>query len=110
MQKRNDHIKNWSKQHLTFEKPTEQQINTVKSIVTKFPELVNLDKPNSADPWVIALAVSVNNTNTLDKIDTKIITEENLKGTKVVIPWVSKEFKIKVIKSVELFREQKWKF
>ncbi|MBU2589808.1 MAG: DUF4411 family protein [Nanoarchaeota archaeon] len=116
IEKGDDEVKEWAKkQKKLFKELNENQINIVKDILKKYPSLA---KSNSltpvADPFVIALAVEMENDpqTTLIEIIKKriIVTEESLSGNKIKIPFVSHKYGIECIFLVEMFKKERWKF
>ncbi len=82
-------------------------------IVNSYPELVKNsgltaygDDP--ADPYLIATAISLVDTNIETISDIKIITEEGNK--KNHIPDIAHKYNIETIHILEFFKEMKWEF
>jgi len=103
----------WAKnQSQMFIEPTEQQIEIVKEILEKYPRLINIDRKYDADPWVIALAIEMNRSKqkTLVEVKRVVVTEEKLRGNKIKIPFVCKEFAVESIDILDMFRMEGWKF
>jgi hypothetical protein len=108
-----DSLAKWSKkQKKLFKNPTKKQIEIVQEILKEYPSIVNIDAKNSADPWVIALAIeqSTNRQQTLFQIKRIVVTEEKLRGNKVRIPYICLNKNIESIDVVDLFRTENWKF
>jgi Domain of unknown function (DUF4411) len=108
-----DQLKEWAKkQGKLFVDPTQRQIELVKEILQKYPSLINIGRPYDADPWVIALSVELvtNPQKTLYSIKRIIVTEERLRGNRVRIPFVSKDYQIESINIIGMFREEGWRF
>ncbi len=104
-----DNLAKWGKeQKKLFKNPTSEQIEIVKRILKEYPALINVDAKHSADPWVIALAIT--SQVTLIKVKRIVVTEEKLRGSKVKIPYVCSKMDIESIDIVELFRAEDWKF
>ncbi|MGM5484332.1 MAG: DUF4411 family protein [Nanobdellota archaeon] len=73
-----DQLSKWTKkQRKMFKDPTPKQIEIVKNILDKFPSLIDVERKYDADPWVIALASEIANSQqkTLFKIKRLIVTE-----------------------------------
>jgi hypothetical protein len=108
-----DQLHVWSKsQHTLFVDPTTKQIEIVKEILKKFPSLINIDRKYDADPWVIALSIELAKSSqmTLFTIKRIVVTEEKLRGNRVRIPLVCREFGIEFLDIIGMFREEGWKF
>ena len=95
-----------------FIEPTEQQIDIVKKILQKYPSLIDINRKYDADPWVIALAIEMNRSKqkTLVEVKRVVVTEEKLRGNKIKIPFVCKEFAVESIDILDMFRMEGWKF
>lgn len=109
-----DSLKKWSmRQKNFFKEVDEKQMGIVREILEKYPSLAKSDSETAAaDPFVIALAVETSPQKTLlqtakGKI---IVTEERLRGNKVKIPFVCKDYKIECITIIELCRSEGWTF
>ncbi|MBL7147424.1 MAG: DUF4411 family protein [Nanoarchaeota archaeon] len=111
-----DSLKEWAKkQKKLFKELDESQIKIVKEILKKYPSLAKPDKDGpQADPFVIGLAIVLGKdpqktlTPTIKK--RVIVTEEQLRGNKVKIPFVCQIYGIDCINIVEMFRTEGWKF
>ncbi len=113
LQKQDDQIVAWAKQHKKMFLPeSAPQILIVIEIMRDFPALVDASKQYSADPWVIALAyeLTTGNQKTMFEDKIMIVTEETLRGNKVKIPLVSQHYQLECINLVEMFRREGWKF
>jgi hypothetical protein len=113
LSKKDDVLYNWAKRNKSvFKEITFAQVNFVKKILIKFPSLVNENKEHCADPWIIALVLEYkNNPQTkVISINRIIVTEESLKGNKVKIPFVCKEYNIESINLHNMFRYENWIF
>lgn len=91
------------------------QIKIVKEILKKYPSLAKSESESpSADPFVIALAIELERDpqKTLDPSVKKrvVVSEERLRGTRVRIPFVCKEYGIECITMIEMCRSEMWKF
>ena len=104
--------------HNTIEHPgmfvgeTTEQIKIVKEILSTYPNLIKTDRLYAADPWVIALAIVMDRSpqKTLVEIKRIVVTEERLRGERVRIPLVCKDYSIESIDILEMFRVEGWKF
>ncbi len=98
-----------------FIKTNKPIMNRVIEIVTQFKNIVNPDKPdkNHADPFVIALAFEFPNIypNIFGNHQMAVVSHEkftgNLKGPK--IPDICREYKIRVLKLIDIFKTEGWK-
>ena len=99
IQKGNDDLESWAKAHDNSFYPSDESIQIiVKEILQKFGALVTKPKkPNSADPFIIALAKQKGCT---------VVTEEG-HGTEInpTIPYVCNSYGIKCIKLMDFLRE-----
>jgi len=111
-----DSLKKWAKQQKKFFKELdEKQMVIVRQILEKYPSLAKSDNETAAaDPFVIALAVEMGSTTQQTLLHTAkgriIVTEEKLRGNKVKIPFVCKDYDIECINIIEMCRVEGWKF
>jgi len=111
-----DTLKKWAqKQKKFFKELDAYQIKIVKEILKKYPSLAKSESESpSADPFVIALAIDLERDpqKTLDPSVKKrvVVSEERLRGTRVRIPFVCKEYGIECITMIEMCRNEGWKF
>ena len=110
---KDDKLKKWArKQKKLFKDLTLEQINIVKEILQKYPSLANSDNEKAAaDPFVIALAVQLGRgQQTLTTKARIIVTEERLRGNRVRIPFVCKEYDLECIDIINMCRTEGWSF
>ncbi len=111
-----DSLKAWVlKQKRLFKPLTIGQIKIVKEILNKYPSLAEPEKETpAADPFVIALAIDLNDDaqkTIFPVIKSKIIvTEERIRGNRIRIPFVCKEYGISCLNIIEMCRAEGWKF
>ncbi len=108
-----DELTEWCKSNKKmFKGVSSKQAKIVSEILEKYPSLIKVDRRYDADPWLIALAKEIKDSSqkTLFSIKRLIVTEEALKGNRVRIPFVCKDFDIECINRIEMFREENWKF
>jgi len=111
-----DTLKKWAqKQKKFFKELDAYQIKIVKEILKKYPSLAKSESESpSADPFVIALAIELERDpqKTLDPSVKKrvVVSEERLRGMRVRIPFVCKEYGIECITMIEMCRSEGWKF
>lgn len=111
-----DSLKKWAKkQKKLFRELDEKQMKIVRDILSRYPSLAKADNEiASADPFIIALAVEIGSEpqkTLVESIKGRIIvTEERLRGNKVKIPFVCKDYGIECINMIEMCREEGWKF
>lgn len=111
-----DSLKEWAKkQKKLFKELDERQIQIVKEILQKYPSLAKPDKDGpQADPFVIGLALSLSKDPQKTLIPTIkkriIVTEEQLRGAKIKIPFICQIYGIDCINIIEMFRTEGWKF
>ncbi len=110
-----DLLYDWAKkQDPMFEEPDQIQLDIVKEILDKYPSIISLDRMYDADPWVIALALSkqtkYSKQKTLVDIKQIVVTEEKMRGNRIRIPFICREFSLKVIDIIGMFREEGWRF
>jgi len=111
-----DSLKKWAKkQKKLFKELDEKQMEIVRQILVKYPSLAKSDNETAtADPFVIALAVEMGSNKQQTLFQTVkgriIVTEEKLRGNKVKIPFVCKDYNIECINIIEMCRVEGWKF
>ena len=111
-----DSLKKWAKKQKKFFKELdERQMEIVREILRKYPSLAKSDNETaSADPFVIALAVEMGSEPQRTLFQTVkgriIVTEEKLRGNRVRIPFVCKDYNIECINIIEMCRVEGWKF
>lgn len=108
-----DQLTDWVNQQKDFfVEPTPQQINLVQEILVKYPTIVKSDRRYDADPWIIALAIEkiINPQKTLIHIKKTVITEEKLRGNKIKIPLICREYGIDCIDILKMFKIEGWTF
>lgn len=107
-----DDLVPWTKKHKKMFIPIQpEHVSFVQSIQKQFPFLAHPEKtgPN-ADPWLIAIALSMNKSaGELFKTKCLIVTEES-KTKPNRLPFVCKYYGIECINNMGLFRREKWKF
>lgn len=99
-----------------FIKTNDVIMSQVAQLLVQYPNLVNSDKPSKdqADPFVIALAIEAPNIceEVCDEPDCVVVTYEqktgNMNGPKM--PDVCQACQIKVIKLIDIFKYEGWKF
>ena len=109
-----DNLTEWLKKYKKmFKNVTQRQAELVSEILKKYPSFVKIYKQYDADPWLIALAREVQENpqqNLFFNVKRLVVTEESLRGNKIKIPFVCKEFGIDCVNRVEMFRQEGWKF
>ena len=111
-----DSLKKWAKKQKKFFKELDEtQMEIVRQILVKYPSLAKSDSETAAaDPFVIALAVEMGSSSQQTLYPTIkgriIVTEEKLRGNKVKIPFVCKDYNIECINIIEMCRVEGWKF
>ena len=111
-----DALNKWAKKQKKFFKELdEKQMEIVRQILNKYPSLAKSDNETAAaDPFVIALAVEMGSDPQKTLFQTVkgriIVTEEKLRGNKVKIPFVCKDYSIECIDIIEMCRVEGWKF
>ena|SRR3989344_5255659 len=113
---KDDALKKWAvNQKKLFKELNENQIKIVKEILKKYPSLAKSDNEfSAADAFIIALAIELQDDPQMTLVPAVkgriIVTEEELRGNKVRIPFVSKDYNIDCIKIIEMCRAEGWKF
>ena len=84
-------------------------------ILKKYPSLAKADSElPAADPFIIALAIELEQSPQKTLIPSVkkriIVTEERLRGKRVRIPLVCKDYGIECITIIEMCRIEGWKF
>ena len=114
--RRDDALTRWAKkQKKLFRETDGKQALIVKEILKKYPSLIKSEEEQSgADPFIIALAVGLADDTQMTLqpvVKSKIIvTEEKLRGNRVRIPFVSKDYSIECIDIIAMCRAEGWKF
>jgi hypothetical protein len=114
-QGKKDKLLEWAYNHKTMFKPTTpQQIEIVRNkilVVDNFRALIDYSKP-TGDTDVFIIALALEKQKTLFKTLSKkiVVTQEQIKGNKIKIPFVCKYFKIECINVFEMFRREGWKW
>ncbi|MFA6268577.1 MAG: DUF4411 family protein [archaeon] len=108
-----DDLKKWaSKQKNFFKEIDTNQLKIATQIINAYPSLIDPAKTSSADPFVIALTITLSN-DPQKKIFSNghlIVTEEKIRGNRIRIPYVCQTYNIKCIDIREMYKEEKWKF
>ena len=110
-----DKLTEWLKKYkqVIFKKVTLRQSEIVKDILKKYPSFIKKDSKYDADSWLIALAKEIQEDpqkNLVFNIKRLVVTEESLKGNKIKIPFICKQFGIDCINRIEMIRQENWKF
>lgn len=109
-----DVLSEWAKKHKKmFKNITPRQSEIVKEILKRYPSFVKKDSLYDADPWLVALAKEVQEDpqqNLFYRVKRLVVTEESLKGTKIKVPFVCKQFGIDCVSRIEMIRQEGWKF
>jgi len=106
IKKQDDGLTEWSKEHRDmFEKPTKNQIQTMKDILQEYPDLVDQEKTSpEADPFLIAQARCR---------DWIVITSEQSRSNPNAspkIPDVCENYDVECYDLVQFFREEGWQY
>jgi len=113
IEEKDDMLSEWGKNHKQmFIEPTNDHVEIVREILEKFPGLIKNDNTYCADPWVIALAVEMNRRKQQKIYEIKriVVTEEKIRGNRVKIPFVCKDFSVEAIDIIGMFRREGWTF
>ncbi len=111
LSKKEDNAYKWIKEREKMLKDvTQKQAEIVKNILRDFPELIDYNKEEEADPWLIALALEEREQRRLATRLVIIVTEERLKGNKINIPFVCQKLEIESIDILGLMRKEDWKW
>ncbi|MDD4353412.1 MAG: DUF4411 family protein [Candidatus Nanoarchaeia archaeon] len=111
--KKDDQLSKWAQRHQKlFVKPTAKQIKIVQEILKEYPSIVDKNKTDSADPWVIALAIELSTSpqQTLGKVKRIVVSEELIRGERIRIPYICQKKNIECVNKIEMFRIEGWKF
>ncbi len=105
-----DELATWTKsRQKMFLDPDAQQTNLLEQILQRFPALIDLDRTGPfADPWVVALALSLNaKTPNKDEVVWSVVSEEFSKGPgSSKIPDICAAFGVESINLLGLFAMQ----
>lgn len=85
-------------------------MQVLKDMLKKYQSLVREDRTHDADPFVVALAKSIIQQHTISDLRTVVITEEKIRGNKITIPFVCRQYGIDAVEIIEMFRTEKWRF
>ena len=116
IEKGDDNLKDWAKKQTKFFKSlTLRQVQIVQEILAKYPKWINEDSMTPiADPFVIALAIEMENDPQRTIIETIkkriIVSEERMSGKKTKVPYVSLQYGIECIFLIDMFRNEGWVF
>lgn len=113
IQEGDDDLLDWAEnQELLFKDPTLRQIEIVQQILQKYPSIIKIGKKYDADPWVVALAYdhATSPQKTLIELEPIVVTEEKLRGNKIKIPFICKQYGLDFINIITMFRTEGWKF
>lgn len=119
LEAKDDELFRWFKKHKKmFKAANQDQIDTAKEILTKFPQLVDPNKQiPDADPFVIALAIVRNKERSLFGEKFIVVTREERTGSgggRPKIPDVCVAYGIECIYGAtalaELFEREQWEF
>lgn len=113
IQEGDDELLDWAKeQDSLFKDPTPRQIAIVQQVLQNYPSIVKIDRKYDADPWVVALAYefATSPQKTLIELNPVVVTEEKLKGNKVKIPLVCRQYGLNSVDIITMFRIESWKF
>jgi len=111
LSKQDDSVFEWVKNHKSMFKPvSNKQIEVVTQILQKYPEMIKTESQYDADPWVIALTIELRLQKHLFPVKWLIVTEEQIRGNKLRIPFICQEYDIDCLKIFDMFREKGWKF
>lgn len=103
-----DELAEWCKTHQKMFRSTDTLTEQVKKVIDEHPALVNPHAPyESADPYIIALAVSYK--HDMMGLSPIIVTDENV-NKKSRIPYVARANGVQTCKLVEMFQKEGWKF
>ncbi|MBC8525716.1 MAG: DUF4411 family protein [Candidatus Cloacimonetes bacterium] len=106
-----DEILKWAEKHKNiFKDVTPQQTKLVQQILKKFPSLVDVNGSVEADPFIIAFALEKEPQQTFLPSQKIVVTEEKLKGNKIKIPFVAKDFGVTCINIFDMFRKEGWRW
>jgi len=110
---RDDSLVKWAKKHRgMFRDPTKEQIEIVREILKEYPSFIKTGKRYAADPWVIAMAIEMIRSpqSTIYEVKRIVVTEEKIRGNKVRIPYVCREYSVQAIDILDMFRLEGWRF
>ena len=103
-----DELVNWCKMHRRMFRNTNALIGQVQKIIRDHPTLVDPNATHeSADPYIIALAMSY--MNDIAGLVPIIVTDENV-NRESGIPYVAKANDVQTCKLMEMFQREGWRF
>ncbi len=103
-----DGLEAWIRQHPKAFHSTDKLITQVQKILKDHQDLIKPDAHyESADPYIIALAISIK--NNLDGRSPIIVTDENAQRPSR-IPYVSRIYGVSTCKLLGMFQREEWNF
>jgi len=113
LRKKDDELRKWGEAHKSmFKKLDANQLEKVRDILGRFPDLIDPQKTTpDADPFIIALAMCEEQQRTLWEERRIVVSEEKpaTPGGRPKIPDVCTYYGITHIPLTELFRKENWK-
>ena len=105
---RDDDLLEWARDHKRMFKPSASPeiVQTVKEILREFPTLVDPDRLEAADPFVVALALKQKASDLFEGVT--VITEEKYGTGKSRIPHVCEEYKLMYLQIHQMFLAEGW--
>jgi hypothetical protein len=94
-----------------FRKTSKGLIEAAQQILSRFPDLVDPNQPTeSADPYVVALALKEKTDEPFFSPDIVVVTEEKFAVGKTRIPRVCQEYGLLYLAVHQMFLFEKWEF
>jgi len=119
IRKKNDKLNEWANQNKNmFLDFTKMQAKFIRKIMNTKDFQALVDNKIGVDPVLISVAMEINKkdqkilcpSGKLTDRRAVVVTEEELNGNKVKIPYVCDHFGIECISIFELFRREGWKY
>ena len=113
IQRQDDALLEWARSHKQklFRQTSPEMVRLVKEILRRFEELVNTDQPfESADPFVVALALQEPESRGLFRRDVVVVTEEKYAPGRPRIPHVCEAYGLRYLTIHQTFLFEGWSF
>ena len=108
-----DALVSWARAHGEMFRPVDRAVMlTAQQILGEYPSLAKRRDRNDADAFIIGLAISVMKPEQRRLTPSKavVVTEEKLKGDRVVIPFVCQNYDLESLSCLGMFRAEGWQF
>lgn len=111
--RQDDALLEWARRRkqTLFRRTSAEMVRLVKDILKRFEGLVDKDQPfDSADPFVVALALQEPESRRLFRRDVVVVTEEKYAPGRPRIPHVCEAYGLKYLTIHQMFLFEGWSF